>query len=120
MRDETEEKILDVALKIFAKEGYVGAPIWKIAEESGFSEKTIFRRFGTKKNLFDTVLTRKTELYHEDVQAKVIVDEAFGNPAEFIEHYVKNLARVNWDHFEYFSLAVNYPNEVIELGWMRC
>ncbi len=59
MVDKTEQKILDVALKEFAEEGYVGARTRIIAEKSGFSEMTLFRKFKTKENLFNMVLNKK-------------------------------------------------------------
>ena len=49
MADETKQKILDTALKVFAEKGYKGATTLTIAEESCFSEKTLFRKFKTKK-----------------------------------------------------------------------
>ena len=49
MSNTTEQKILEAALKMFAQKGYKGATTMIIAEEAGFSEKTLFRRFKTKK-----------------------------------------------------------------------
>ena len=43
--DKTERKILDAALKIFAERGYDGAKTKLIAEKSGFTEMTLFRKF---------------------------------------------------------------------------
>lgn len=47
----TEEKILSAALRVLAKQGYDKATTRKIAEESGFNEVTIFRKFHSKENL---------------------------------------------------------------------
>jgi len=54
--DKTEKEILDAALKVFAEKGYDGAKTNLIAKESGFTEMTLFRKFGTKENLFHQVL----------------------------------------------------------------
>lgn len=59
MVDETREKILDAALKVFSKEGYKPAKTAIIAEEASFSEKTLFRKFKTKENLFNEVISKK-------------------------------------------------------------
>lgn len=56
MQRDTEELILNAALKVFAKEGYVGAKTRIIAEEAGFSEMTLFRKFKSKENLFYKLL----------------------------------------------------------------
>ena len=49
MTGETEQKILDAALKVFSQKGYDGAKTKSIAEKSGFSEVTLFNKFKTKK-----------------------------------------------------------------------
>jgi len=49
MTDETEEKILDSALREFSEKGYSAATGLNIAKKAGFSEKTLFRKFKTKK-----------------------------------------------------------------------
>lgn len=53
----TEEKILKVALELFSKHGYVGTSTKRIAEAAKVNEVTIFRKFKTKSNLFQEVIT---------------------------------------------------------------
>jgi AcrR family transcriptional regulator len=52
MVNKTEQKIMDAALKVFARKGYKGATTRAIAYESGFNELTLFRKFKTKKKSF--------------------------------------------------------------------
>ncbi|OPY24585.1 MAG: DNA-binding transcriptional repressor AcrR [Methanobacterium sp. PtaU1.Bin242] len=47
MADDTEQKILEIALKLFCEKGYVGTTTRVIAAESGFTEMTIYRKFKT-------------------------------------------------------------------------
>ncbi len=54
----TEDKILKVALELFSKFGYSGVSTKQIARESGVNEVTIFRKFESKSNLFQQVITR--------------------------------------------------------------
>ncbi len=54
----TEDKILKVALELFSKYGYSGVSTKQIARESGVNEVTIFRKFESKSNLFQQVITR--------------------------------------------------------------
>jgi len=61
MTDKTEQKILGAALKIFSEKGFKGATTRVIAQESGFSELTLFRKFETKENLIKCVLTKNRE-----------------------------------------------------------
>ena len=114
MNNTTEQKILNAALKMFAQKGYKGATTMIIAEEAGFSEKTLFRRFKTKKNLYNMVLLNNTEKFKEDLEKTVFVDKDFENPEEFLDHYIRNLAQGYLENFEFFNLSINEPNEVLE------
>lgn len=60
---ETEDRILDAALKIFANEGYAGATTRKIAQEANVTEMTLFRKFQSKENLLKEVLKKNTETF---------------------------------------------------------
>jgi AcrR family transcriptional regulator len=49
---DTEERILDAALKIFISEGYADATTRKIAQEANVTEMTVIEKFQSKENLF--------------------------------------------------------------------
>ena len=61
--DKTKEKILMNACKLFKKQDFTRVTMKKIAQESGVNEITIFRKFKTKKLLFQAVLDK----YRADV-----------------------------------------------------
>jgi AcrR family transcriptional regulator len=46
-----KDRIMDVALRIFAKKGFQNATISEISKEAGCSEATIYEYFGTKEDL---------------------------------------------------------------------
>lgn len=52
----TREKILETALRLFSKEGYLGATTREIAKEAGVAEVTLFRYFPSKEMLFEETL----------------------------------------------------------------
>ena len=52
----TKGKIVEAALKLFSKEGYLGATTREIAREAGVAEVTLFRYFPSKENLFEETL----------------------------------------------------------------
>ncbi|MCC4767282.1 TetR family transcriptional regulator [Methanosarcina sp. DH1] len=69
--EDTEQRILDAALRVFASEGYTGATTRKIAEEANVAEVTLFRKFKSKENLLKevlisnrTVFSSLEELFH--------------------------------------------------------
>jgi len=114
MIDETERKLLDAALKIFSKKGYTDATTIAIADEAGFNEKTLFRKFKTKKNLYDQVLSLNAEKYKKELYEYLFVDRKFDTPQDFLEHYIKNSAKVNWKNFEYVNLSLQKSKGIIE------
>ncbi len=56
MSSTTKEKILESALKLFSRKGYLGATTKEIAKEAGIAEVTLFRYFHSKETLFEEVI----------------------------------------------------------------
>lgn len=56
--DETRERLLDAAAQLFAERGYARATTRDLAAAAGVNEVTLFRHFGSKKNLFAAVIER--------------------------------------------------------------
>ena len=61
--EDTEQRILDAALRVFASEGYTGATTRKIAEEANVAEVTLFRKFKSKENLLKEVLINNRTVF---------------------------------------------------------
>ena len=118
MVDETEQKILDAALKIFAEKGYKGATTGSIVEEAGFNESTLFRKFETKKNLYDVVLTKNTEKIEKEFLS-VFEDKEFEDSRDLLETYVKNLAKVSLDNFDFLFLSITQKSPLFEISMGR-
>ena len=111
MTDKTKQKIVEAALELFAEKGYKGATTLTIAQKSGFSEKTLFRKFETKKNLFSSVLIQNYEKMTEDFDS-IIIDREFENSRDFLETLIKNLVKLGEDNFEFIKLTVNESNRI--------
>lgn len=75
-----ENIILKAALELFSKHGYSGVSTKQIARESGVNEVTIFRKFETKSNLFQEVISKYAkegniiEKLHEELKGIVEID----------------------------------------------
>ena len=72
-QDDTRERILDAALTVFAEKGYAGATTREMARRAGVNEVTLFRRFGTKKALFPSVVSERFPL--AQISQRVSADE---------------------------------------------
>jgi AcrR family transcriptional regulator len=55
---ETRTRILNAALKLFAKQGYDGTTTRDLAERAGVAEGTLFRHFSNKKAILIEVATQ--------------------------------------------------------------
>ena len=60
--DETRQRILDAAARLFSERGYDGAATRAIAALAGVNEVTLFRHFGSKKSLFQAMLRHNSAL----------------------------------------------------------
>ncbi len=55
---ERQQRILDVALELFANNGYDATSTYMIAKKANVSESLIFRHFKNKQGLLDAILTQ--------------------------------------------------------------
>ena len=58
----TREQLLKATLKLISEKGYLGATTREIAQEAGVTELTLFRHFGSKERLFESLLNSYTFL----------------------------------------------------------
>lgn len=114
MTDETKQKILEAALKLFSEKGYGGATTRIIATEAGFTEMTLYTKFKTKQNLFDQVIVHGMKKLNEDASSMLFIDNEFEDPQDFLETYVKNLVEFVWNNFEFFRLGFNQDRKIFE------
>jgi AcrR family transcriptional regulator len=61
----TQKRIIEAAVKIFSEKGFEGATTSEIAQEAGVAEGTIFRHFGTKKGILQSILLRAVDSFQE-------------------------------------------------------
>ncbi len=65
-KEETREKIMNIALKLFSEQGYYSTTTKEIAKQANINEITLFRHFGTKENLFQDT----TDVYVHNIDIK--------------------------------------------------
>jgi AcrR family transcriptional regulator len=55
---QTRERVLDAAAKLFEERGFTGASVAAIAAEAGVSEETVYARFTNKRTLLGDLVSR--------------------------------------------------------------
>ena len=120
--EDVDRRVIRIAMDLFFRKGYSAVTTDEIAYRAGISKKTLFKRFPTKKNLFDSVVDRflsETEEELERVWATLESDclskmKGFflvvANRAGRVSRaMIEDLARVVpdvWDRFDSFRRRV--------------
>ncbi|MBF6327916.1 TetR family transcriptional regulator [Nocardia transvalensis] len=97
----TRTRLLDAATAEFAAHGIAGARVERIAAAAGANKQLIYRYFGDKEKLFETVLHR---LLTQTVQAvELDVDDLPGSVGRLFDHNVAHPEHgrlLRWDRLE--------------------
>ena len=83
----TRDRILDAALRSFARHGFTGATTKDIARKAKVNEVTLFRLFKSKKALFAAVLSDRSPVV--PIQETVAVE-----PTTTVEEMLRNNVRI--------------------------
>ena len=113
MAEKTKQKIMDAALKIFGEKGYKGATTRAIAEESGFNELTLFRKFKTKENLFNEVLSQNIKKIKKELKTK-FSDITSTEPDTILRTLITDVAEVADENAEFLKLTTIEKIEVTD------
>ena len=79
--------ILDAALNVFLRSGYLGANMDEIAALSEVSKQTIYKHFSSKEALFVEIVTSMTDLASDTVHNEQPEPAAGNNIAGFLQMY---------------------------------
>lgn len=76
----SDDKLLQAAVDLISRKGYNGVTTQEIASAAGLSEKTLFRKFGSKRNLLEMAFERyhygqeMTKLFAEKLTGELTAD----------------------------------------------
>jgi AcrR family transcriptional regulator len=68
---QTRRRIIDAAMEVFLRDGYLGAKTDEIAAVAGASKQTIYKHFGRKENLFEQIVLDRLGGIDEIFQAAI-------------------------------------------------
>ncbi len=84
----TKEKILEEALKLFAKSGYKGTSMNEIAAQIGVSKAALYKHYSSKQEILDSIVKRMNQMDEERAKEYEMPN---GNMEEVVVGY-KNVA----------------------------
>lgn len=88
MEKNTKEKILEEALKLFARSGYMGTSMNDIAFQLGVTKAALYKHYSSKQEILDSIVERMNQM---DLQRSKEYKMPEGEMEEVIEGY-KNIA----------------------------
>jgi len=97
---EKQEKILQSALELFAKEGFHATSTSKVAKHAGVSEGLIFRHFKNKDGLLEAIL----ELGKNRINAQFVDIVMETNPKEVIRKSIEMPLIIDKSDYDFWKL----------------
>ena len=88
MEKNTKEKILEEALKLFARSGYMGTSMNDIASQLGVTKAALYKHYSSKQEILDSIVERMNQMDRERSKEYKMPE---GEMEEVIEGY-KNIA----------------------------
>jgi len=122
MSKETEEKILNAAVEIFAKKGYSAATTSEIARAAQVAEGTIFRYFPKKKELLHGIAIKSIDLFAASIVInpleKIIKDNNDKSTVEILKLIILNrieLFEKYFNHIKVLLFEIQFHDDVKEI-----
>lgn len=98
---DNKNKILSIALTLFADKGYDAVGVQQLCDEVGISKPTLYYYFGSKANLLREIMQCHYEKFNEALSAAAVYS---AHPSSYTEDVYPVLLRVAET---YFYLAAN-------------
>jgi len=102
--DRTRERILEVALPLFAEHGFAGTSVRTIASAAEVNVATLAYHFADKEGLYDCVVQR----LHEDLAAAFPSEPPRGTPEEVLRGYVAAAWAFTVQHRQHVRLLLRH------------
>lgn len=109
MAGDTKERIIDVALELFAQSGYLGTSMSDIAKQLGITKGALYKHYTGKQEILDSIVERMNKMDYERAEEYEMPET---EPDGFAETYmstpiqnIRAYAMAQFDHWtkEHFS-----------------
>jgi AcrR family transcriptional regulator len=117
--EATRRKLLDAALRVFARDGFEAARLEDIAKESGHTRGAFYANFDTKEDLFLALLEQQASQRLESLRAQLEGAESVAERLEIVRSFYLGRAT---DHrymlltLEFKLFALRHPKQRARLA----
>jgi AcrR family transcriptional regulator len=122
-QEQTRERVVAAAAKVFARRGYHRATVDEIASEAGFTIGALYSNFAGKEELFLAIADRQVEQRADEFRAIAEAAEGEGDASSEAATQFRNVLEADpeWPllFYEFWSLSVRNPELQGELAKRR-
>ena len=112
MAEGTKERILDIALELFAQNGYLGTSMSDIAKQLGFTKAALYKHYASKQEILDQIVERMNRMDYERAEAYEMPET---EPDGFAETYmhtpiekIRIYSLAQFDHWTKETFSANF------------
>lgn len=112
MAEGTKERILDIALELFAQNGYLGTSMSDIAKHLGFTKAALYKHYASKQEILDQIVERMNRMDYERAEEYEMPET---EPVGFAEAYMHTPIEKIWvysmaqfDHWTKETFSANF------------
>ena len=102
-RAQTRQRLVDAAMRVFARQGYAGASVNEIAEEAGYTVGALYSNFATKDELFWAAFEQHCTDELADLETLVATT---GGWEELIAAVAERFTTIDEQHRQWWWLSV--------------
>ena len=85
MAESTKERILRIALELFARNGYLGTSMNDIAGQLGFTKAALYKHYASKQEILEKIVERMNKMDYERAEVYEMPET---EPDGFAEAYL--------------------------------
>ena len=112
MAEGTKERILDIALELFAQNGYLGTSMSDIAKQLGFTKAALYKHYASKQEILDQIVERMNRMDYERAEEYEMPET---EPDGFAEAYmhtpiekIRTYSMAQFDHWTKETFSANF------------
>ena len=112
MAEGTKERILDIALELFAQNGYLGTSMSDIAKQLGFTKAALYKHYASKQEILDQIVKRMNRMDYERAEEYEMPET---EPDGFAEAYmhapiekIRIYSMAQFDHWTKETFSANF------------
>ena len=112
MAEGTKERILDIALELFAQNGYLGTSMSDIAKQLGFTKAALYKHYTSKQEILDQIVDRMHRMDYERAEEYEMPET---EPDGFAEAYmhtpiekIRIYSLAQFDHWTKETFSANF------------